>query len=138
MQDKFIRVLRLDFKRRHNIHRKIPHARRDDHVGPLPDCPRQHVPVVRIWKMQPFDQIFIAGNKGIRRMLVHDHPRPLKFFTRAIGTVSQQGGNPFLVHAVRPSGAEQSRHGQMHQQIPQLGGIQNVRVVKSREVGHGV
>jgi hypothetical protein len=42
------------------------------------------------------------------------------------------------MHAGRPSGEEQSRHRQMHQQIPQLGGIQNIRIVKSREAGHGL
>ena len=51
MQNKFIRVLRLDFERSQNVRRKIPQIRRDNHVGTSPDCRRQHVPGAGIGKM---------------------------------------------------------------------------------------
>ena len=41
----------------------------------------EDMPIVRIGKPQPVNQVFIAGYNSIRRMLVHKHASPFQFFT---------------------------------------------------------
>jgi hypothetical protein len=63
-------------------------------------------------------------------VFVHQGARPVKLFTRKIGSLAEQRLYPFFVHVCGPSGAKKIRQGQVHEKIPEIGRIQNIRVIE--------
>jgi hypothetical protein len=58
-QDDCVGVLRLDSKLSQDAGRKIAEVGGDDHIGFTANRGRQHMPVIRIGKVQTVNQVFL-------------------------------------------------------------------------------
>src|SRR5262245_32816730 len=94
MHDELIRMLRFDTERSKHISGEVAYVSSENHVGAPPNSSRQDMAIVRVRQMQTVDQVFVAADECILRVLVHEHPRPLELRRRQIWTVVQQPGHP--------------------------------------------
>ncbi len=104
--------------------------------GDRTDGGRQHMPVVRIGKEKPVDQVPVARDQAIRNGLVAERHRPLQLGLDELGPVSQQGRQPFVLDLLRPAGVKTSRLSQPDHQIPQRSWVKQARIVDDREARH--
>lgn len=118
-------------------YRKMSKVRGDNYVSTPANRRGENVSIIGIWKVEPFDQISIAGHQGICRVEIHQHSSALQFCPRQIGTTAQERANPLVMYRRRPLRAKQAGQREMHEEISQVRGIQDARIVKSRKAAHG-
>lgn len=71
MQDEFIRMLRLDSERLDRGRWEISDVDRHDDIGVAAYRRGQHMPVIRIGKLQAGYEILIARDYRVRHVLIH-------------------------------------------------------------------
>lgn len=97
---------------------------------------RQYVAVVRIGQVEAGDPVLVCSHKRVWSRLVHQAPGALQLRACQVGAVCQQVPDPLLMHRAGPVNAQRANERQMHQQIPQLGGIEHVGVAEDDERTH--
>ena len=90
------------------------------------------MPVVRIKEVQNVDQVLEAGHQYLADMSVHEVAGTLQSTPCQITARSQNGFDPFFVDGIGPFRPIEVRHGELHQEIAEWGGIENGGVQKSR------
>lgn len=102
------------------------------------DRARQDVAIRWVRKRELVDSVFVAGRQGRRQRLVHQPTDALEILPGDVGIVCLHVPHPLLVDLLGPVGILHLCDGEPHQKIPQLSGVENVRVVDADgPVGHG-
>lgn len=117
--------------------RKVPQIRRNDHIAMADDGRRKNVAIVRIWKIERWDQAFIAGDQGIACMGIHKISCAFQSSASAMRLIGQEILDPFAVDISRPSGLIDIRHCKLQKQIADRGWIQHVGVEQRGVIAHG-
>ena len=135
--EKLIWMLGLNPERIKRDLRKISQIHRNDHIAMAHDGRRKNAAIVRIWKLERWDQAFIAGDQGIACMGIHKIARTFQSGALAMRLIGQKGFDPFAVDVSRPSGLIDISHCELQEQVADWGWIQYVGVEQRRVVAHG-
>jgi hypothetical protein len=85
----------------------------DNHVAAARDGGSKNVAIVGIWERQGRDQRFVAGDKGVTRMKVHQVPCPLKGCPLAVRLLAKERLDPLAVDVAASASFEQVGDGQL-------------------------
>ena len=86
MKYKLVRVLRLNSQRCEDVWRKVAQVHRDDDGRMAANCGSEHMPVVRIGKLQAGNQILVAGYECVDGVLVHELARTFQLLSCEAGS----------------------------------------------------
>ena len=96
----------------------------------------QEVTVFTLAGGESRNEVFIPSNQRIRGRFVHQLPCALELFYGHVRSILQEISHPLLMHIPRPFRSDNSGERQVPQKVPQLRGVQNVRVIEDSEPGH--
>ena len=88
MHNELVRVLPLNPISAQGICGEVPQICSDNHIGAAPNRGGEHVPVVRIGKLQALDQILIAAHQRIPCVQIHERSSSLQLLARQIGAAA--------------------------------------------------
>ena len=74
----------------------------DDACAAVNAC-SDHMPIIRVWKLNGRDQIFEAGDKAVAHMGVHQCPGPFQIVPLQLRSRCKEIPNPFIVNEVGPA-----------------------------------
>jgi hypothetical protein len=109
--------------------REIVEVERDDVVGPNLDGYGQDVTVVRVREGEAFDVLLVPVHTGVREGTVHFASGIFEIVPGHVRAISMDVARPLAVNVVAPVGPHEIVHGQPEQEIPQVGGIEDVGIV---------
>ena len=75
-------------------------------------------------------------DEAVGDVLVHELPTPGEALGRDVRAVGQDVSRPLVVNLVRPTGLEQVRQGEPHEQVAERGRVEHAGVVED-DSGHG-
>ena len=135
-QDEVVGMLGFDAQIPQDLSRKVGEIQGDDYACAAANGGGEDVPVVPIWQFYRIDKGLIAGHKGIGRRLVHEASSPFQFVACDVRPILQEIPYPFIVDFGRPMGAEDARQCEVHEEVPQTRGIENICVEEGPEYRH--
>ena len=125
-----IRVTGLDCERGKPGRRKVAQVRGDNDTRPTMNCRSEHMAVIGVRQREGVDTMFIVFDARILDMGVHQRADALDARGVEIGPITQEGGDPFFMHARRPMRAKEAMQGQAHEDIPEKRRVENAGVKK--------
>lgn len=132
-----IGVLGLDTKRREPIGWKVGQVLGDDEIGAASNGGGQHMAIVRVRKIERFDERLVAGDQATSHVRIHHRARAVKIYFQR-GALAQYGADPFIMNSIRPPRAEEIGEGEPHEHIPQRRGIQHTGIVQHCDGRHSL
>lgn len=115
---------------------KVTQVSGHDHVRTTANCRSKDVTISNVRQLKPGNESFVAGDDGVREMLIHHRPGPLQLADCEIRAVGEKAVDPFLMDVGAPKGSEQPSVRQTQQDVPQAGRIQDVGVEQRRPALH--
>jgi len=119
-----------------SVGREIGQIESHDDIGPGPDRGREDVAIIRIRQLQSRDEVFVAGDKAVADMGIHQVAGPLQLFALQVWTIFEDAPHPLVVDCVSPLGAKKVRKREMHQQVAKRCRVEHASVIKCREGAH--
>lgn len=138
MPDELIWMLGFDVEFFENMRRKIGQVAGDDDARARLDRGCQYVTIVGVRECESGNKVLIAPNQRGRCGLVHELSRAFEFISRQVGPVRQKIPDPLLMHICGPPRTKYAGQCEVHEEIAQLGRVQNVRVIEDDECGHNL
>ena len=102
MRDEFVRVLSLDVVRSERIRREVFQIERDDDACLRTNGGCQHMPIVRVRKLQIFNQALMASDKAVRNGAIHQIARAVELVRSQVGSLRKNRPDPFSVNFCGP------------------------------------
>ena len=109
----------------------------DDHVAAARDGGGEDMAVIGVGQGEGGDQRFIAGDKRVAGMAVHEVPGALERGAVAVRLPAQERLDPLPVDVGAPSGLEEVGYGELQKQVSHGSGIEDIGVEQGRKVAQG-
>ena len=136
VSDELVRVLCLNAELAEKFRWEIVEVESDDHRGRSTDCRRKDVTIIGIGQRESFDKVLVPGDAAVADVGVHQLAGALELFPPQVWSIFEYTADPFIVDLVGPTGTEQIRQRQMHEQVPQRGGIERACIIERCETRH--
>lgn len=133
VQDELIRVLRLDVVALQHMIREVAQVERDDGLRVGANGGREHVPIIRIGKIESVFEVLVAIHNAVWYHLAHQASGPLERRWWEIGTLCHDAIKAFIENAFGPACAYHTGIRDAQEEIPNRGGIQDARIVDDDE-----
>jgi hypothetical protein len=126
----YVRILCDNSVGRERSRRKILHVESNDRHGAGLDSSREDMTIIRVWQRQTANSVLVVANIGLGQDAIHDVTRKQQTLAccAAVGT---QAPDPFLMNRLRPTRHDNMVDAELHEQIPKMEGIQQVRVIQN-------
>jgi hypothetical protein len=130
LDDELVGVDGLDPEAFQYRRREIAEVERDDESRFAVDRRGQHVTVIGVGKRQGRDEGLVLGDEAIGDVIIHQLATSSEAGGREIGTIGGDVPRPLVMDLLGPTGLEEVREGELHEQIAERGRVQDAGVVE--------
>lgn len=130
-------MLGLDSERLEDIGREVLEVLRHDDLGMAANGGSQDVSVVGVRENKPFDERLVSGDEAVGDRFAHQLACPVELGSLEVRAAVENAADHLVECLVCPAGSEGPGLGESDQQVPEAGGVEDVRVVDDGE-GHCV
>lgn len=109
----------------------------DDRRTSMTSCSKD-MAVVRVWQVEPIDQVLMTGHEAIGGMLVHQVSLSLDLRAGEVGALGEQGTHPLLVDLRRPFRPEEALQGEPHQEVAERCRVEHIGVEQRDDRVHAL